>query len=261
MNTEQLERRLGEVLQHHAEEAMESTDTRTGLETLERVVQHDSSRRRLTRGAGILALAAGVVVATIVVGTSDDGSRTPSPTGEPGTSTSEVATDFLAAFTAHDLARAKTYLAPGAHLTIWSAPRDIDWMTRQARWLEATGFVATPGPCTAKGPTTVVCTFDYHGFGSQRLGRGPFTDTLVLTVEDGHVVDGILTTTGGPDGFASQMWRPFSGWVSTNHPAEAAVMYADWPSLSKAAISDRAIRVWVRLLGKYQDAVERGQAD
>ena len=259
--TTELERRLGEVLHHHAEEAMESIDTQSRLETLERVVERDSGRRRLMRRAGVLALAACVAGAAFLVGTSDDASRTPSPTGQPGTSTSQVATDFLAAFTAYDAAQVQTYLAPGAHLTIWSAPRDIDWMTRQSRWLRATGFTAVPGPCTTRGMTTVVCTFDYHGFGSQQLRRGPFTDTMVLTVEEGHVLDGILTTTGGPDGFASQMWRPFARWLATSHPSDAAMMYADWPSMNRAALGDRATRTWVRMLGRYQDAVERGRAD
>jgi hypothetical protein len=240
---------------------MDRTDTHVQLEMLQRELEHQDPPRRITRVAGALAVAASaVLVAVLVTGRGDDSPDSQAPAGRQTAENIQVANDFLDAFGTFDMKRAGTYLAPGAHLTIWSSPRDIDWMARQARWLQATGFTYTPGPCAAGGSTVVVCTFDYHGFGSQRLGRGPFTDTFAFTVEDGHIVDGTLTTPDGTDSFSSQMWDPFAGWMATNHPADAAVMYANWPSMSTQAINDRAIRAWVRMLGRYATAVERGKA-
>jgi hypothetical protein len=257
-----LELRLGEVLRNQAEDAMERTDTHEQLDVLRQALDDEQLRRSRVRMAGVLAVAASLALAAVVAGTLGDGSsNTPSPAGNPEPSPTLVATRFLDAFTSFDVGAADGYLAPGAHLEIWGVERDEAWMNEQARWLRATGFTYDPGPCTAEGPTTVVCTFDYEGFGSRRLGRGPFTDSFRLTIDDGAIVEGVLTVTGGPDGFAARMWRPLAGWVTQHHPDDAALMYADWPGTSRQAVDDRAIAVWVTMVRRYQEAVEEGRAD
>ena len=66
MSASELERRLGEVLRQHAEDAMNSTDTQTQLETLERGLERNRPRTR-TRWVAAAAAAAAVIAALVVV--------------------------------------------------------------------------------------------------------------------------------------------------------------------------------------------------
>ena len=59
MSTSELERRLGDVLQRHAEDAMNSTNTEEQLGRLLADTERSSRRRRRTWIAGGLVVAAG----------------------------------------------------------------------------------------------------------------------------------------------------------------------------------------------------------
>jgi hypothetical protein len=46
------------------------------------------------------------------------------------------------------------------------------------------------------------------------------------------------------------MWGPFADWVSTNHPADAAVMYTD-QTHSGVSVTEDAIHLWDRRIDEY----------
>ena len=109
MNQTELERRLGEVLRQRAEDAMNSTDTQTRFETLERDVERN--RPRIRMGWVAAAAAAAVIAALVVVDASrDDGSDTPAGPVDDGAATA-LASDFMAALAAYDADRAASYLS------------------------------------------------------------------------------------------------------------------------------------------------------
>jgi hypothetical protein len=131
------------------------------------------------------------------------------------------------------------------------------------RWTRAAGFHLLPGRCelqqVSAPAATVACAFDGQGLGSQRLGRGPFTDNVHrLTIVDGEILSGVEES--GSDAVETTMWEPFTAWLSSNHADEAAFMYADWPSEMRPALSERSARLWAKNVDGYVRAVERGDA-
>ena len=101
MNHTELERRLGEVLRQHAEDTMDSTDTQTRLETLERELERNRPRIRIGWVAGAVAAAAVVAALVVVDASRDGGTDTPAGPVDDGAAT-ELASDFTAALAAYD---------------------------------------------------------------------------------------------------------------------------------------------------------------
>lgn len=262
MSTSELERRLGEVLRHHAEDAMNSTDTQTQLETLERGLERDRPRT-WTRWVAVAAVAAAVVAALVVVEVrGDDRSSTPAGPVDVGAAT-ELASDFMATVASHDAERAASYLADDARIELRTSTVDAESMGPQLRWTEAAGWRALPGRCEVEGvlppAATVTCAFDAHALGSERLGRGPFTgNVLRLTIVDDEIVSGVEEL--GSDEFEVTMWEPFVAWLVSNRADEAAFMFADSPWAMRPALSQRSARLWAKNVDEYVRAVERGDA-
>jgi hypothetical protein len=55
------------------------------------------------------------------------------------------------------------------------------------------------------------------------------------------------------------MWEPFSDFVSTNHPEDAAVMYVD-DTYSEVRLTEASIRLWDRHTREYVEEVQVGGA-
>ena len=114
MSTSELERRLGEVLRQHAEEAMNSTDTQARFETLDRDLERNRPRIRIGWVAAAAAAAAVIAGArrgrrfalttdrALPRGPGRHGSRNGSRVG------------FMDAVAAYDADRAASYLADEA---------------------------------------------------------------------------------------------------------------------------------------------------
>ena len=131
------------------------------------------------------------------------------------------------------------------------------------RWTRAAGFRLVPGRCELESVSapavTVVCAYDLHGLGSERLGRGPFTgNVLRLTVVDGEIVRGVEEW--GSDAFEVTMWEPFTAWLLSHHVNEAGFMYDDWPGAMQPALTARSATLWAKNVDRYVTAVERGDA-
>ena len=242
---------------------MNSTDTQTRFETLEHDV--DRNRPRIRVGWVAAAAAAAAVVAGLVLvdASRDDGPPAPAGPVDSGAAT-ELASDFVDAVAAYDVDRAASYLAHDAHIELRSGPVDVESMGPQLRWTRAAGFRLLPGRCELESVSapaaTVACTYDVHMLGSERLGRGPFTDNVLrLTVVDGEIVGG-EEEWWRSDAFEVTMWEPFTAWLVSNHADDAAFMYADWTGATQPAFTERSARLWAKNVDRYVRAVKRGNA-
>ena len=242
---------------------MNSTDTQTRLETLEREVESHRPRPRARVGWLAAAAAAAAVIAGLVVVdvSRDDGSDKPAGPVDTGAAT-ELASDFMDAVAAYDVDRARSFLADDARVALWPAGQDDD-LGAELRWTRAVGAQLFPGPCEHEGvvgrAATVVCTFDFHALGSKRLGRGPFTDNEFRLV----VVDDEISEVGADSDaaeFEATMWEPFTAWLLSHHADQAAFMYDDWPNVMRPALTDRSAGLWAKHVEGYVRAVERGNA-
>ena len=187
MSTSELERRLGDVLQRHAEDAMNSTNTEEQLGRLLADTGRSTRRRHRAWIAGGLVAAA--AAAALIVWRPDLGSdkADPEPVDQEQRA-EQTATAFVEAYADFDPDRAASYLADDAALTIWTDELGNDHWRRGNRLLQAFGAQILLDQCQAlwsSGPATYVsCAYDLHGLGSEQLGRGPYPDnTFSLTVE------------------------------------------------------------------------------
>jgi hypothetical protein len=166
----------------------------------------------------------------------------------------EIASDFVEAYGAFDAEEAITYLAPdaaildligsvGAHRGVEGTPEELRLLISQLR---ATGYRQTLDSCEAQGDsasgTMVRCAFDFHLFGSDRLGFGPYGgSSFDLTVIDGQIVRAAATFE--VEEFSGEMWEPFEAWVSEAHPDDAKAMYDD-ETHSGVRLSEESVRLW-----------------
>lgn len=243
MTTSDLERRLTAVLQRHAEDAMNTTNTEERLQRLLDETERDTRRRRRGWAAGAL-VAAAAAGATIVwvSGVGDDADTGTTPQVATATAEDEaLATAFLDAFGSWDRDEAASYVADPALVEAL----DPGW----TRWSEAVGFTLLVDSCEEGGSSAAVtrmqCPFDYHALGSDELGLGPFSDNVfAIDIRDGEIVTANEELEFLSNGFSEQMWEPFAAWVSTTYPEDAAVMYADWPETTLESHSVRSTELW-----------------
>jgi hypothetical protein len=262
MSTSELERRLGDVLQRHAEDAMNDTDTETELERL----QHDTARssrrrRRAWVAGGLVAVAAASALILWRPGIGGDRAD-PDPAG-PERQAEQTATAFVEAYAAFDPDRAATYLAPDAALTIWTDEFGNDHWRRGNRVLRAFDAHILLDRCDAmwtSGPATYVsCAFDLHALGSDRIGRGPYPDSAFSdTIEHGEIVDASMSLPPLGGAFSREMWNPFATWVTRTYPEDAAVMYHEYPDTVFASETPRSLALWRQHVADYVAAKTGG---
>jgi CubicO group peptidase (beta-lactamase class C family) len=209
----------------------------------------------------------GVAVAVLFVLAACDGGAEAPEADQPAATASgteanaeEVATGFLEAFGAFDVDGAIGYLAEDAEIAELigsvgsNAVGTLDELRLLVDYLEAAGYRQELGVCEETGTSTsgtgVRCPFEFHLFGSDQLGLGPYAagSTFDLTVEDGLIVT--ASQDYGTVEFSPQMWEPFADWVSTTHPEDVAVMYTDG-SQSGVRLSEESIRLWRRYVREY----------
>jgi hypothetical protein len=178
----------------------------------------------------------------------------------------EVATSFVEAFGAFNAERAITYLADDADISLMissvGAP-GVEGTQEEFRLLlsllKGTGYKQVLDSCeelssSATG-TSLSCTFDYHNFRSDEIGRGPFSgSSFSLTVRDGEIVQARMDF--GIEEFSTQMWEPFASWVSKAYPEDAAVMYGD-ETHSGVRLTEESIGLWERHTRGYVEEVGR----
>jgi hypothetical protein len=214
--------------------------------------------RRLLVGAAAVALL--VIGAFLVYQSRDDGVTGQQPV--------EVATSFVEAVGAFDAEQAISYLGDDAEISklIGSVgAQGVEGTQEEFRLLlslfEATGYKQMLDSCKGSSVSSsatgasLSCTFDYHNFRSDEIGRGPFSgSSFSLTVLDGEIVQARMDF--GIEEFGPQMWEPFAGWVSKTYPEDAAVMYSD-ETHSGVRLTEESIGLWERHTRGYADEVGR----
>ena len=182
----------------------------------------------------------GVTAALLVLAACDGGDEAPATVNPspPESNAEEIATSFVEAYGAFNAEEAITYLAPdatileligsvGAHRGVAGTPEELRLLLSLLR---AEGYRQTLDSCEAQGDsasgTMVQCTFDFHLFGSDRLGFGPYGgNTFDLTVLDGEIVR--AGASFEVEEFSREMWEPFEACVSEAYPDDATAMYED----------------------------------
>jgi hypothetical protein len=221
-------------------------------------VDPESARpnRRLLIGAAAVALL--LIGAFLVYQTRDDGVTAQPPV--------EVATSFVEAVGASDAEQAISYLGDDADISklVGSVgAQGMEGTPGELRLLlslfEAQGYKQMLDSCKDLGSsasgTSLSCTFDYHNFRSDEIGRGPFSgSSYSLTVRHGEIIQARMDF--GVEEFSTQMWEPFASWVSKAYPEDAAVMYTD-ETHSGVRLTEESIGLWERHTRGYVEEVGR----
>jgi hypothetical protein len=225
-----------------------------------------TTRRRAHRSVTI-----GVTAALLVLVACDGGDEAPATVNPtpPEANAEDIATSFVEAYGAFDAEEAITYLAPdaaileligsvGAHRGVEGTPEEL---RLHISLLKAEGYRQTLDSCEAQGDsasgTMVLCTFDFHLFGSDRLGFGPYGgSSFDLTVLDGKIVR--AGASFEVEEFSPEMWEPFEAWVSKTYPDDATAMYEDGTHTG-VRLSVESVRLWRQHVNEYVE-VEQGTA-
>jgi hypothetical protein len=249
-------------------DAVDGTDRLTTLSTRSATVTLIDTEPTPTPTEGrrrwpIVAVAAAAVVALgvgalLLVARDDSEPQVPADTAvvpDTATSAEQVVRGFIDAYVAKDADQALTYLAADFLASEWGSADDL---RRSLAWNEATGYEETIYGCEQDGTATgadvtVRCAYDFHGFGSEALGLGPYVGNYWdLTVRDGKIVAS-LHVDGSTD-FSDEVWVPFAVWIRTEHPDDVLIMYQD-SSQTSSRNTDEGLRLWEQRTEEYVQAV------
>jgi hypothetical protein len=171
----------------------------------------------------------------------------------------EVARGFLDAYGAFDADRALTFLTEGALAEggAYSAWGDADAFRLELAFQQAKGFDQILTDCEEQGDsangTTVRCTYDFHDFYSDEIGRGPYGDnSWDIVVRDGKITSAVVNDTSITNGFSNEMWTPFQTWMASTHPEDMPVLYmgGGW------AVTEESIPLWEQRLQEWVQSVK-----
>jgi len=230
-NLTELERRVADVLQHHADVAMAATVTETQHDEFVASTKSSVRRRRIVWGAGAVAVAAGVVIALVLAGlpglSLDSEHKLEPATGDR--TPVQVATDFVDALAAYDVTRASRDVADqSGRLGLW--PGGTQSLRQGMAWGQAAGFQVIPKDCFVPpdDPTAVTCSFDWHFLGSDRLGQRPKHGELAIFVRNGLIVEARNSIGWKHLGVRHVgLWERFDRWLEREHHADAAEMIVE----------------------------------
>ena len=131
-NLTELERRVTDVLHHHAEIAMTTTEPEARYGDVAAGIESSVRRRRVTWGIGAVATAAAIVIAVVLgglPGLSSDRADAPPPADTPPPPASDrtqvqIAADFVDALAAYDAVKAAHDVGTSEdNLKIWPESR------------------------------------------------------------------------------------------------------------------------------------------
>ena len=248
MTSQDVERRLTEVLHRRAGEAMDRTDTEEQLR--EFLARHDEEHPRAPRRTAVVgaALAAAAVAAAVFWGADLTSDRTePVPAVEPQPRTVRVADGFVTAYAEGDVERAASFLAPDAEpWDTWRSDlaRDVAW---RAEYLVE--------PCQELWgnafDTAVVCPFDLHVLGSEELGLGPFENGAFTVHVDGQgdVASAEALYNADNNGLEGHV-EEVKAWLKRVFPFDYPLMKRDYEDLGPGQ-RVRWSRMWEQHFQKY----------
>ena len=246
---------------------------RTRSTTVTLINTEPTPTRQSTRHRWLIAAAAAVVaivVGGLALATRDDDPNEQIPAAttvapDAATAAEDVARSFLDAYVANDADRALAYLADdviasqsGSFAESGATVVSAEEFRREIAWNEAARVKWNLHDCephddgTAAG-ITVRCAFDFHEFGSDAIGLGPYGEVFWdLTVRDGAIVAANRELATNQS--SNEMWVPFTGWIRTVHPDDVLVMYRD-SSQTWRQTTDEALQLWEQRTREYVQAV------
>ena len=262
MSATELERRVTDLLNRRAEEAMNTTNTDERL--VELLEQTRAADRRHNRRTLIGAVVATAAVTALAFWATTRGEDRAEPQPAAPISAKQVATQYLEALAASDIPRAESYFSTASDLKLWDGRRtDLDGWRAAQDWNKAVGFEIDPGQCQKNSTidsttTTFRCPYVFEGLGSKELGLGPYDgSTYLITVQDGLVVAASDQFAYATNGYSGEIWEPFTAWVTENYPQDVDVMYTDGGGTQ--ATTDKSIALWHQHLIQYVAAKLGGQ--
>jgi hypothetical protein len=244
---------------------MKDTDTMVEHQKLEWIVAAETRsdhRRRWILGG--VAAAVAVVAVGIAASSADPGddrskppiAQTPQAPESNGAADLAVAESFAAAFVAHDVDAAESYLAPGM-----TQP----WLGADRAWKRDAAYRVEylMKPCTETGSTTdstiFTCPYSMHLLGSREVGKGPYRgNTLWVTVADGKVRSADTEMPFETNGMGEHFDEVHT-WVADHHPQdynqflvrdEQNVGPVEWP---------RWTRLWQQYIKEYIAATNQAR--
>lgn len=234
-NLSELERRVADVLHHHAEIAMSSTNTGTEYAAFTSNIESSVRHRRVAWGIGAVAAAAAIVIALVlggIPGLSSNKAETQLPARDR--TPVQIARDFVDALAAYDAAKAAQDAGVSeGELYIW--PGDPS-LPEGLAWAKAARFKILPKECVDDGPsgsmTMVTCRFDWHFLGSDDLGQVSRAGSFSVRVRGGRIEGASTSMDWSTFGLRRDahgdlpMWRPFVSWLEREHPDDVAAMIA-----------------------------------
>jgi hypothetical protein len=245
-------------------EVFEMTTNQMGEPDVDSWREQERRQRNASRNKKIGAFAVAVAIAVVaviwIVGTSG-GQDTTTPANQPAPASVDVATQFLHQLSLFNQDQAVSYLADDADLSGMGL-KGRQELRSTLSWWQATGFKLMPTSCEETGKTSAIgtwvsCDFDFHSLRSDEIGKGPYSgSSFTLAVRDGEIVLASMYFEIGE--FGPQMWEPFSVWVSTNYPEDAAVMYNS--GHSNYRLTTESIRLWEQHTREYVNEVRQGNA-
>lgn len=259
-----LERRVADVLHHHAEIAMSSTDTETQYRDFTAGINSPERHRRAAWGIGAVAAAAAIVIALVlggIAGQSSDKAETQLPARDR--TPVQIATDYVDALAAYDATKASQDVAVGeAELYIW--PGDPS-LPEGLAWAESARFKILPKDCVGDRPsgstTVVTCQFDWHFLGSDRLGWAPRAGDFSLQVGGGRIEGASTSMDWEWAGLRRDahgdlpMWRPFVSWLEREHPDDVSAMIAKGVCCSaeheSPIYTDESLDLWAKYVDEW----------
>jgi hypothetical protein len=130
-------------------------------------------------------------------------------------------------------------------------------------FLEGAGYEQILHGCrksaSVAGAITFTCEFDFHLIRSSEIGNGPYAGSYFdLTVADARIVRASMLWETAE--FSPEMWEPFAGWVSEQHPKDAALMYDD-QTMTGVRLSPESLVLWERNSRAYARDVNGRTAD
>jgi len=253
MSTQNVERELTAVLNRHAEDAMNDTDTHAERARLYDVLEAGPSTSRRTLAVGGAVAAAGVAAALVWSLGGSDGDTGLPPAGNPSPQVTEqmsreaelMSDRFMAAFTDYDAAAANALIQEGA----WDGG-----VENELAFLEAWYVRYDTEPCRttsrASEALVVECRATVHSARSEELGRGPFEGVVYsFVVRGGQIIDGSNDHDHHNSGLGDHMAEVGDWMMAQASPAERALLLKNSPDLSPKE-RDR----WVQLHQQYIDA-------
>jgi hypothetical protein len=248
MSTSDVERRLTDLLHHHAEVAMSKTDTPAQLHRFTSEHGGEPPRRtsrRMMIGAASVAVAAVAAAVVWAAGPGTD-SAEPAPVQQPTPDPVQVAEEYVAAYAAYDTEKVVAMADPSVDLA------DVRlYLARD----EAFGVQISPEPCregiALNAGTQVTCPFALHALNSEDVGRGPFENAsfTIVVAEDGKVLEAEKSWNHEINGMQQHV-EAVTNWMLESHPDEAEFLGLEVEDVPAAQL-DRWLSLWTQYSEDY----------